>query len=125
VKYFLTGIFFWLFTPWVYGQNPQNAPSENPENRIIDTIAHLPEVKQRSAQLENSTDGKRHLQIAIYQKPNKSRKYYLVKVLEDNGSTFVTEFNFYVYPQTMAIKYLDTMTGKMLDLRTWRKRQNN
>jgi hypothetical protein len=106
-------------------QNSKSENSENLENQIIDTIANLKEVKQRAGYVEDQTNGKRHLRILIDEKPNKTAHYYLVKVMEDNGDAYVTHFNFYVYPKTMTIKYLDTLTGEILDLNTWRKRENN
>ncbi len=103
---------------------PKREP-ESLEKRIIDTIAGLNEVKQRAAYVEHQTNDKRHLHIAIYERPNKTRDYYSVKVMEDNGDAFVTHFNFYVYPKTMTIKYVETVTGEILDLNIWRKRKNN
>jgi hypothetical protein len=106
-------------------QNFKSVNSENLGNRIIDTIANLKEVKQLAAYLKDQTNGKRHLHIAIYERPNNTKHYYLVKVMEDNGDAYVTHFNFYVYPKTMAIKYLETVTGEILDLNSWRKREKN
>ena len=99
--------------------------SANLENKIVDTIANLKEVKERANYVEDQTNGKRHMHIAIWGRPTRATPYYLVKVMEDNGDAYVTHFNFFVYPKTMTIKYLDTMTDEVLDLGAWRKRKNN
>ena len=102
------------------GGNPANF-----ENRVIDTIANLKEVKKRASYLEDQTKGKRHLRYAIWGRPAKETPYYWIKVMEDNGDAYVTHFDFYLYPKTMTIKYSDPITGEVLDLNTWRERENN
>ena len=90
-------------------------------NKIIDTIISLKEVKAQALYVLKQTKGTRHLQYSIWQKPTKKKPYYWVKVMEDNGSTYYTHFNFYVYPGSLRIKYLDTMNDRAIDLETWRK----
>ena len=91
------------------------------ENKIIDTIISLNEVKAEALYVLKQTKGRRHLQYSIWQKPTKRAPYFWVKVVEDNGSAYYTHFNFYVYPKTLEIKYLDTSTDKVIALETWRK----
>jgi hypothetical protein len=86
------------------------------ENKIIDTIAKLQKVKERMQNVETQTKGNRHLQFIIWNKPTKSYPYYWVKVVEDNGISYYTHFNFHVYPRTMKIKFLDTINDKVIDL---------
>jgi len=105
---------------------PLKEPAFNKiENKIIDTIANLAEVKERAGYVEKQSRGKRHLVYTIYQKPVKAIPYYWIKVWEDNGSAYVTHFNFYVYPKTFLIKYLDTANDKVIDLETWREKRND
>ena len=94
------------------------------ESKIVDTIASLKEVKERMNYVEGQTNEKRHMHIGIWERPTKDKPYYLVKVMEDNGVAYVTHFNFLVYPNTMTIKYLDTITGEVLNLNEWRKKNN-
>ena len=91
------------------------------EHKVIDTIFKLKEVKERQKYIEQKTKGVRHLQILIAGKPNLTNKYYWVQVVEDNGISFVTHFNFFVYPDSMRIMYLDTQDDKEITLKKWRK----
>jgi hypothetical protein len=95
-------------------------PSTKKEDQIIDTIFKLKEVKERAKYVESQTQGKRHLQYSIWEKPTETTPYYWVKVMEDNGVSTYTHFNFFVYPKTMAIKYFDTINDETIDLKTWR-----
>ena len=92
------------------------------EENIVDTIFNLPEVIKRAKYIEQRTKGKRHLKVWIEDTPHlRDRKYYWVKVGEDNGSSLVTHFNFYVYPDSMRIMYYDIDSDKQLTLFEWRK----
>src|ERR1700684_1649130 len=84
-----------------YSQKPATLPLSKIENKILDTIAKLKRVKERIAYVEKETKGKRHLKFIIWDKPTKYHPYYWVKVMEDNGLSYYTHFNFYVYPKTM------------------------
>ncbi len=108
----------------IYTQTNQKLTQEKiVENKILDTVLSLPEVKSSAAYIEKRTKGKRHLASVIYRKPGNNQPYYWVKVWEDNGYSYVSWYNFYVYPKTFLIKYLDTAKDKAIDLATWRKRQ--
>ena len=96
--------------------------NDQTETQIIDAVAQLPEVKLKKAEIERITKGKRHLKIIIYATPQEAQKdYYWVKVVEDNGTSLVTHFNFYVYPQNLKIRYYDIANDKIMNLKTWRK----
>ena len=102
-----------------------NAQSKNKqtalENKILDTILSLPEVRQEEKMIEQLSKNSRHLSDVIYQRPGKDFNYYWVKVWEDNGGAYATHFNFYVHPNTLEIKFYDAINDKLLDLKTWRK----
>jgi hypothetical protein len=124
-KIFIAGVLL-LLASGLHAQAFQNTKPKGKinyalEDKIMDTILFLPEVKNRDAYIRKKTNGKRHLATVIYLRPEKERPYYVVKAWEDNGYAFATHFNFYVYPQTMKIKYLDVMHDKAIDLKTWRK----
>ncbi len=119
---FLILIIQLISAPSIFGQTSKTITYSKQENKIIDTIIKLKEVRDRAKYVLDQSKGKRHLQYGIWGKPANKEPYYWVKVMEDNGDTYYTHFNFYVYPKTMAIKYLDTKNDEVLDLKTWRER---
>ena len=119
---FLVSIILLSSAPSIFGQTSKTIIYSKLENKIIDTIIKLKEVRDRAKYVLDQTKGKRHLQYAIWGKPSSEKPYYWLKVLEDNGDTYYTHFNFYVYPKTMTIKYWDTKNDEVLDLKTWRER---
>lgn len=95
--------------------------SENIEDKIIDKILDLPEIKERTAYIIKETGGQRNLKIWIVSTPDKNNNFYVVKAAEDNGMSYVTHFEFHVYPKTMEIKYYDVLSDSELSLAEWRK----
>jgi hypothetical protein len=91
------------------------------EDRVLDRIKHLPEVKERAEYVKVHSNNERHLQYTIFQKPTKQNKYYWVKVLEDNGEMYHAQFNFYVNGKTLAIKYFDPQLDTVIDYKVWKK----
>lgn len=77
---------------------------------------------QASEHATRKSNGKRHLASLLYAKPNHNNPYYWVAVGEDNGVSFVTYFNFYIYIHERKILYLDNDSGDAIDLATWRRR---
>lgn len=99
--------------------------NENIEDKIVDTIFKLPEIKERAKYIEVQTKGKRHLKVWVADTPNfPDQKYYWIKAGEDNGTNLVTHFNFYVYPDSMRIMCYDTQSDSELTLDEWRKIKN-
>lgn len=99
--------------------------NEDVEDKIIDTIFKLKDVKERAKYIEEQTKGKRHLKIWVADLPNlPNQKYYWIKAGEDNGTNLVTHFNFYVYLDSMRIMYYDTQSDCELTLSKWRKISN-
>lgn len=91
------------------------------DDKIIDKVFTLPEVKERAEYIKNETDGKRNLKIWIAARPDETDGYFWVKVGEDNGMSLVTHFDFYVYPETMEIFFYDVLTDSQMSLTEWRK----
>ena len=92
------------------------------EERIYDTIYSLPEIKIEANSIEEKSKGERHLSVLIYATPlETSGEYYWVKAGENNGTNFVSYFNFFVYPENFEIKFFDTLNDTIIDLETWRK----
>lgn len=96
------------------------------EDKIYNLILKIPEVKERGDYIEKKTNGKRHLQLMIVEMPKENQSnYYWIKVGEDNGTNFVTHFNFYVYIRNFEIKYYDTEKDTIVSLEIWRKEIKN
>lgn len=93
----------------------------NLEDKIIDTVASLTEVKARANYVRTKTKGKRNLQYAIWGKPTKENPYYWVRVMEDNGTEYHDHFDFYVYPRSFAIRFYDIVNDTAITLSDWRK----
>ena len=91
------------------------------EMKIWDTIFKLPEVISQIKYIDKATNGKRRLHVWTYKKPDNLENFYWIKVSEDNGSTTVAHFNFFVYPNN-EIKYFDTVNDSILSLEDWRKK---
>jgi hypothetical protein len=65
------------------------------------------------------------ISVLIYKKTDETKKgYYWLKVGEDNGVSFVSHYNFFVYPNTMKVLYYDTVNDLELELDKWRKQEN-
>lgn len=102
-----------------------NCQSKSIEDKIVDTIFKLKEVRERANYIEKISKGTRHLSIFIYSKPSKNKPYYWIKAWEDNGNNYHTHYNFYVYPKTFTIKFLDVEKGIPISLKEWRKHLTN
>jgi hypothetical protein len=125
MKYFSLA-FCLLFASISFSQTKPDTLTEKNriEKQIFDSINAIPEVKERANYIEKETNGNRHIKIWIYHTPRgKGENYYWVKVGEDNGSNLVTHFNFIVYFNDFKIKYLDTVTNQIIDLKTWRQQR--
>jgi hypothetical protein len=103
----------------LFSQSRGTKSFSNLENEIIDTISKLKPVIERMHYVDAESKGKRQLKFIIWRKPTKSSPFFWVKVMEDNGISYYTHFNFYVYPKTMKIKFYDTFNNKTLDLDKW------
>lgn len=99
------------------------AQTDAVEDTVIDTVFKLREVRQMSDLIQKKHKGKHRLLLNIYCVPSKDAPYYCVKVWEDNGGTYVTIFDFFVYPKTLEIRYLDRVKDRVLSLEQWRKQR--
>lgn len=113
IKYFIAWFIFLSF--------PVHAQNNAIEEKILDTICKLKEVKQRAIYIEKVTNDTRHLSIVVFDTPSKGAQYYWVKAWEDNGISYYTHFNFFVYLNPFEIKFYDTMDGKVISLKEWRR----
>ncbi|MNU69882.1 hypothetical protein D3C71_592800 [compost metagenome] len=91
----------------------------NQENKLIDQVWKLPEVKELSDKIEKESKGKRHLVGRISSEPSDDQEYYGVSVAEDNGQALATYFEFRIYPDN-TIYYYDVVEDRELSLKEWR-----
>lgn len=103
-------------------QKESTVTTNNIEDKILDTIFKLPEVKDRQQYIEQQTKGERHLKVWFSTEPTDADKFYSVNVGEDNGTNLVTHFNFQVYPDSMRIMYYDIPSDSLLTLQQWRNK---
>lgn len=95
--------------------------NERSEEDIIDTIFKLPEILERAKYIEVQMKGRNHLKVWIAGTPvSLNQKYYWIKAGEDNGSSLVTHFNFFFYPDSTRIMYYDPESDRELTLSEWR-----
>ena len=91
------------------------------ERKVIDTIMHIEEVALMDILTRKNSNGKRHFNYAIWSRPSRETPYYWVKVREVKGFSFVTHYNFYVYPKDFSIKYLDPVSDTLISLKEFSK----
>jgi hypothetical protein len=64
-----------------------------------------------------------HPAMMIVADPTKEAPYYWVQVGINDGDRLTPEYNFYVYPPIMEVKFLDTMMDEVIAISEWRKRR--
>ncbi|WP_430406379.1 hypothetical protein [Fluviicola sp.] len=92
------------------------------EDKLIDLVWQLPEVKNLSDKIERESKGKRHLVGRISSTPSDDQEYYGVSVAEDNGEALATYFEFRIYPDN-TMYYYDVVEDQELTLKEWRTRK--
>src|ERR1700753_164550 len=80
------------------------------ENKILEKLFNLPEVKMSNRFIDSITNHRHGISMRIVQRPDKSNRYFLVDAGYDNGERFENYYNFYVLPEKMIIKVLDSDT---------------
>ena len=99
----------------------QPPASAKEEDRAVNMVMNLPEVKQASQEIEKGSNGKHHLAVYVDTPPTNTDPNYWVKVAEDNGGSLVTDYMFTVDGKTHQIKYYDTAQDTLVTLDQWRK----
>lgn len=94
-------------------------------NKIIKKLVNLPEVKAKNSYVDSLTKHAKGVSFRVMLKPGKLAKYYWIAVGYDSNLRFETYYNFYVWPDKMIIKYLDTNNGKTLSLAEWRRNKKD
>lgn len=91
------------------------------ENRVYQKVSSLIEVKTYSNYIDSISKGEKGVTIITKTKPQNDKKYYWVQVGVNDGFRFTPNYNFYVYPDGMIVKFYDTINDKILNLDEWRK----
>lgn len=91
----------------------------NTEDKLIDQVWQLAEVKALSDKIERESKGKRHLMGRISSTPSDDQEYYGISISEDNGEALATYFEFRIYPDN-SIYYYDVVEDRELTLKEWR-----
>jgi hypothetical protein len=94
------------------------------EEKICDMTFELKEVKDFKKLLKEKNS--RNLYMWFVDTPTDNKEgYYWLKVGEDNGMSFVTNFHFHYYPKTKKLLHYDTAQDKEETIKEWRKRLKN
>lgn len=94
---------------------------EDIEQKILDKVEKLPEVKKLELYIDSISNHKRGVSMMIISKPNKEQKYYHIQVGYNGSDRFVVYFNFYVFTKDFEIKYYDAINDSVLSIEEWRK----
>lgn len=89
------------------------------EDKLIDRVLQLPEVKALSEKVAKESNGKRRLTGRISSMPSDDQEYYGISISEDNGEAMATYFEFRIYPDN-SIYYYDVVEDKEWTLKEWR-----
>ncbi len=92
------------------------------ENRVIDRVYKVPEVRAQVAGFDKQTKGKRNMQFMIAERPSANFNYYWVNVMEDNEFNYATDYHLMVDPKSRVVKFYDVVNDTIIDLVTWRKK---
>lgn len=93
------------------------------ENKILDKLFNLPEVKISSRFIDSLTNHRHGISMRIIQRPNGLKKYYIIDAGYNSSERFENYYNFYVWPDRMIVKVVDSYTGRLLTLTEWRKKR--
>ena len=105
--------------PAAKSQKDTHVQLTSTEDKLIDRVWQLPEVKALSDKIAKESKGKRHLTGRISSMPSDDQEYYGISISEDNGEAMATYFEFRVYPDN-SIYYYDVVEDKEWTLKEWR-----
>lgn len=93
------------------------------ENRIMNKLFRLPEVRASNRFIDSLTHHSHGISMRIVQRPTREKKYYIIDAGYSSEVRFENYYNFYVWPDKMIIKIVDSYTGKLLTLNEWREKR--
>jgi hypothetical protein len=107
---------------WIDKLSAQNIDTPI-ENKILDLLFSLPEVKMSDRFVDSLTNHRHGISMRIVHRPNRLEKYYTIDAGYNSSERFENYYNFYVWPDKMIIKIVDSYTGRLLTLAEWRKKR--
>jgi len=108
------------------GQKPKFHSNGNiREDKIIDRLYLLPEIKEKNRYIDSFTNHKRGIAFITMSKPNGKSDFYWIQAGFNGDVRFEPYYNFYVYYPKMKIEVLDPSTDKVYSLQEWRKRNRS
>jgi hypothetical protein len=90
-------------------------------DKIITKLFELPEVKEKDKKIDSLARHSKGISMRVIKYPSKDNKYYIISVGYDSDLRFETYFSFYVWPESMEIRYLDPDTNRPITLSEWRR----
>ena len=87
------------------------------ESKIFDTLIRIKQVQQKNKFIDSFSHHEKGIAMLIVQRPDSIKNYYWVQVGYNGPLRFEPYFNFYIYKEGFKIKYLETSSNDLLDLR--------
>lgn len=103
------------------GQNKLNQATEHQADKVCEMISQLPEIIKADNYCKKLSKGKRHLVTFIDGYPGGDDHSYLIKVAEDNGSSYHAWFLFVYKPGSKKVEFYDPAKDQYISLKKWRK----
>ena len=92
------------------------------ENKVYKKIMELTEMKNYFKRVDSLFKGNKKATVLISSTPSKEEPFYWVQVGINDGDRIVPEYNFYVYPNNMEVKFYDAINDEILTLNQWRNK---
>jgi len=119
---FLTFLILVLGIPAICTSQVKVIHATKEDDKIMDLVLMLPEVRNADNYVRRGTKDKRHLFTYVKSEPSNDNNFYEVVVAEDNGYAYHTHFIFLVNAKTYAVLYQDNVTDKLIPLKQCSKR---
>lgn len=92
------------------------------EDKVLKAITGLPEYHEAEEHIKALTAGEQSLSFIIYPPDEENNKYY-IQLGYNQESWFETYYHFHVDPETYEVFITDIITGDVVPIETWRKRE--
>ena len=100
------------------------APDSNRENDVYSKVKALIEIVNYTKYVDSVYDGKIGVSFVTRALPAPNKPYYWVQVGIVDLFGFIPQFNFYIYPDSLVVKFHDTVNDKVLSVEEWRNRKD-
>ncbi len=99
-------------------------PDSTTENEVYSKVKALIEIMNYSKYVDSVYDGKIGVSFVTKALPAPNKPYYWVQVGIVDLFRFIPQFNFYIFPDSMVVKFYDTVNDKVLSVEEWRNRKD-